>query len=315
MFKKRLILAAVVALAFGVLVGCGKSAQNSSTQNSGDVKLSGTVTIDGSSTVYPISQAVSESFMQANPGVNVTVNESSSGMGLKKLVNGEIDIADASRSIEDKEKQVAAKNQIQPIEIPVGLDGIVVVVNKNNTFVDHLTVDELKKIWEPGSKVKYWSDVRPNWPKKPIKLFGPGTTDGTFEYFTEEIIGEKGKSRTDYTATEDDNVTVKGVASNKYGLGYFGFAYYEQNKDKLRAVKIDSGKGPVEPSDQTIHNGTYAPLSRKLYIYVSNKAMARPEVKAFVKFYLENAKYLVKVAGYVPLSDEEYKMQLEKVGK
>jgi phosphate transport system substrate-binding protein len=309
MFKKGLILSSVVALAFGALVGCGKTAQN------GADKLTGTVKLDGSSTVYPISQAVAEEFMKANPGVKVTVAESGTGGGMKKWVNGEIDIADASRAIKDDEKQAAAKNQIQPIEIPVGMDGIAVVVNKNNTFVDKLTVEELKKIWEPNSKVRYWSDVRPNWPKEPIKLFGPGTASGTFEYFTEKIVGEKGKSRTDYTASEDDNVLVKGVEGDKEALGYFGFAYYLENKDKLRVVPIDAGKGAIEPTEQTIKDGTYAPLSRPLFIYASSKAMARPEVKAFVKFYIENAKDLVKATGYVPLSDDEYKKQLEKIGK
>ncbi len=192
------------------------------------------------------------------------------------------------------------------IELPIAFDGLTVVVNKKNTFVDKLTVAELKKIWQPGSKVKNWSDVRAGWPAKAIKLYGPGTDSGTFDYFTEAINGKSKESRSDYTASEDDNVLVNGVSGDESALGYFGLAYYEENKDKLRAVPIDGGKGPVSPSVETVKNGKYAPLSRPLFIYVSTKSMARPEVDAFVKFYLKNAANLTKEVGYIPLPAEPY---------
>ncbi|MBA4495512.1 PstS family phosphate ABC transporter substrate-binding protein [Paenactinomyces guangxiensis] len=311
MWKKGLILGTVLTLAIGAVVGCSGGKTGASA--SGEKGLSGTVKIDGSSTVFPISQAVAEEFMKENPGVKVTVAESGTGGGFKKWANGETDISDASRPIKDEEKAAAAEKGIQPVEIPVAYDGIAVVVNKENKFVDSLTVDELKKIWEPNSKVKTWKDVRPEWPAEPIKLYGPGTASGTFDYFTDEVVGEEGKSRTDYTASEDDNVLVKGVQGDKNSLGYFGFAYYVENKDKLKIVKIDGGKGPVEPTEQTINDGTYAPLSRSIYIYPSNKSLEKPEVKQFVKFYLETAKDLVSEVGYVPLPDAEYQKGLELV--
>ncbi|MFC7442859.1 PstS family phosphate ABC transporter substrate-binding protein [Laceyella putida] len=312
MLKKGLILGSVFTLAFGALVGCGGQG-NKATGNGGEKELTGTIKIDGSSTVFPISQAVAEEFMKANPGVKVTVGESGTGGGFKKWASGEIDVADASRPIKDEEKEAAKPNGIEPIEIPVASDGIAVVVNKENTFVDKLTVDELKKIWEPNSKVKTWKDVRDSFPAEPIKLYGPGTASGTFDYFTKEIVGEEGKSRTDYTQSEDDNVLVKGVEGDKGGLGYFGYAYYVENKDKLKIVPIDAGKGAVEPSEKTINDGTYAPLSRPIFIYPSNKSMQKPEVKEFVKFYLETAKDLVKEVGYVPLPDAKYQEGLGKV--
>jgi phosphate transport system substrate-binding protein len=312
MLKKGLILSSAFALAFGALVGCGGGKQ-AGTGTEVKKELTGTIKIDGSSTVFPISQAVAEEFMKENPGVKVTVAESGTGGGFKKMAAGEIDIADASRTIKDDEKSAAAAKGIEPVEIPVAYDGIAVVVNKENKFVDSLKVEELKKIWEPNSKVKTWKDVRPEWPAEPIKLYGPGTASGTFDYFTKEIVGEEKKSRTDYTASEDDNVLVKGVEGDKGALGYFGFAYYLENKDQLKIVKIDAGKGAIEPTEKTIKDGTYAPLSRKIYIYPAKKALARPEVKAFVKFYLEMAKDMVKEVGYVPLPDSDYQKGLELV--
>ncbi|MBO2533084.1 phosphate ABC transporter substrate-binding protein, PhoT family (TC 3.A.1.7.1) [Planifilum fulgidum] len=309
MFKRGVALFCSVVLAVGLLAGCGQSGRSE-----GDGEgLSGTVKIDGSSTVFPISQAVAEEFMAENPKVQVTVSESGTGGGFQKWVAGETDINDASRPIKDEEKKKAAENGIEPIEIPVAYDGITVVVNKDNDFVEELTVDELKKIWEPDSKVKRWSDVRPEWPKEPIKLYGPGTASGTFGYFTEAIVGEEGKSRTDYTASEDDNVLVQGVSGDKYALGYFGYAYYAENKDRLKAVKIDGGDGPVEPTEQTINDGTYSPLSRPVFIYVSSKAMERPEVKEFVKFYIEVAKDLAKEVGYIPLPDADYEESMKRL--
>ncbi|SEM97438.1 PstS family phosphate ABC transporter substrate-binding protein [Lihuaxuella thermophila] len=313
MLKKGLLLGGVFALAFGAVVGCSSGQAGNGNQAGGDKQLTGSIRLDGSSTVYPISQAVAEEFMKENPGVKVTVAESGTGGGFKKWANGEIEISNASRPIKDEEKAAAKQKGIEPVEIPVAYDGIAVVVNKENKFVDSLTVEELKKIWEPNSKVKTWKDVRPEWPAEPIKLYGPGTASGTFDYFTEEVVGEGGKSRTDYTASEDDNVLVKGVEGDKNSLGYFGYAYYMENKDKLKIVKIDAGKGAIEPTDQTIKDGTYAPLSRKIFIYPSNKVLVKPEVKEFLKFYLETAKDLVKEVGYVPLPDADYQKSLELV--
>ncbi|WP_124726936.1 PstS family phosphate ABC transporter substrate-binding protein [Staphylospora marina] len=309
MFRKGLVMGVIFALAIGV-AGCGDGRTDS---GNGGEEWIGTVKIDGSSTVYPVSQAVAEEFMKKHPGVKVTVGESGTGGGFKKMAAGEIDIADASRPIKDEERQEAAAKGIEPVEIPVAYDGIAVVVNKENTFIDSLTVEELKRIWEPGSKVKTWKDVRTEWPAEPIKLYGPGTASGTFDYFTGEIVGEEGKCRTDYTASEDDNVIVRGVQGDKGALGYFGYAYYLENKDKLNIVKIDAGKGPVEPTETTINDGTYFPLSRKVFIYPDRKALERPEIREFVRFYLEVAKDMVRETGYVPLPDADYQKSLELV--
>jgi phosphate transport system substrate-binding protein len=314
MLKRGLVLGSIVALAFGAVVGCSAGGTNKATED----KLTGTIKIDGSSTVFPISQAVAEEFMKTHKGVKVTVAESGTGGGFKKWALGETDINDASRPIKDEEKAKAAEKKIEPVEIPVAYDGISIVVNKDNTFVNDITVDELKKIWAPDSKVKTWKDVRPEWPAEPIKLYGPGTASGTYDYFCEAILGKDDKgevmnSRTDYTPSEDDNVLVKGVEGDKNSLGYFGFAYYVENKDKLKIVKVDDGKGAIEPTQQTINDGTYAPLSRTIYIYPSKAALARPEVKEFIKFYIENAKDLAIEVGYVPLKDEMYTKSLELV--
>jgi len=309
MVKRMLGWMALLSLFANLMVGCTNGQTDERSSN-----LSGTVKIDGSSTVFPVSQAVAEEFMKKFPRVQVTVGESGTGGGFKKWVVGEIDIADASRPIKDEEKQEAAKKNIQPVELPIAYDGIAIVVNKNNNFANDITVEELKKIWEPNSKVKLWSDVRPEWPKKPIKLYGPGTSSGTFEYFTEEIVGEPKKSRTDYTASEDDNALVKGIQGDQYSLGYFGYAYYKENKDSLKVLKVNAGKGPVEPNEKTIENGTYEPLSRPIFIYPSSEALTKkPEVKEFVRFYLEVAKTIIPEVGYVPLSDQKYKELLKKV--
>ncbi|HWP31971.1 MAG TPA: PstS family phosphate ABC transporter substrate-binding protein [Fimbriimonadales bacterium] len=276
-------------------------------------QLSGTINIDGSSTVAPVSSAVAEEFANIAPNVKVVVKTSGTGGGFKKFVVGEIDISDASRPIEPEEIEKAKQNGIEFIEIPIGYDGLSVVVNPKNTFVDYLTVEELKRIWEPGSKVKKWSDVRPTFPNKEIKLYGPGRDSGTFDYFCEAILKTKKESRQDYQASEDDNFLVTGVSGDPNALGYFGYAYYEQNKDKLRVVPIDNGKGPVAPSPETVQSGEYQPLSRPLFIYVSKKAAERPEVKAFVEFYLsEEGRELIRAEGYMPLPDEVYAAVLER---
>ena len=266
------------------------------------------IKIDGSSTVYPITEAMAEEFQKAQK-VKVTVGESGTGGGFKKFCRGEIDIADASRPILQKEIDACKEAGIQYIELPIAYDGLTVVVNGKNDWVKSLSVDQLKKIWNSGSSVKNWKDVNPAYPDKKMGLYGPGTASGTFDYFTEAINGKKGAHRTDYTPSEDDNVLVQGVSGNAGGIAYFGYAYYEENKDKLRAIPISPKAGAVAvmPSPESVKDGSYQPLSRPLFIYVNATAAAfKPEVKAFVNFYLENAPTLVKEVKYVPLPTEDY---------
>jgi phosphate transport system substrate-binding protein len=275
--------------------------------------LTGMVRIDGSSTVFPVTEAVAEEFQRANQGVRVTVGISGTGGGFKKFCGGETDISDASRPIKDSEREMCAEAGIEPMEIRVAFDGLAVMVNAENDFASCMTVSELKRIWEPGSTVSRWNQVRPEWPAEEIKLYGPGTDSGTFDYFTEAIVGEEDASRPDFTASEDDNVLVQGVAGDPYALGYFGYAYYAENTDKLKLVGVDGGSGCIEPTPETVEDGTYAPLSRPLFIYVSKSALERPEVKAFVRFYLESARELVPQVGYVPLRDEMYQASLAEI--
>jgi phosphate transport system substrate-binding protein len=266
------------------------------------------IKIDGSSTVYPITEAVAEEF-QKSQKVKVTVGESGTGGGFKKFCRGEIDISDASRPISQKEIDACKEAGIQYIELPIAFDALTVVVNSKNDWVKTLTVDELKKIWQPGSSVKNWKQVNPAFPDKAMGLYGPGTASGTFDYFTEAINGKSKASRTDYTPSEDDNVLVQGVTGNVGGMAYFGLAYYEENKDKLRAVPVaaKAGSPGVLPSAATVMDGTYQPLSRPIFIYVNATAAAfKPEVKAFVNYYLEQAPALVKEVKYVPLTTEDY---------
>lgn len=290
------------------LVGCGGGGSGGGT---GTV----TIAIDGSSTVYPITEAVAEEFQRTHRDVRVTVGISGTGGGFKKFTVGETDINDASRPIKPSEVDIARQSGIDYIELPVGFDGISVVVNPENTFVDALTVQELNRIWGAESTVHRWSDVRAGFPDEPITLYGPGTDSGTFDYFTEVINGRSGACRADFTASEDDNVLVQGVEGDRNALAFFGFAYYVENKERLKLVPIDPGDGPVAPSDATIHDGTYRPLSRPVFIYVSAAAAQRPEVQAFVRFYLENATDLVAEVGYVPLSDRIYELALERFEK
>ena len=262
------------------------------------------IRIDGSSTVFPITEAMAEEFAKVRPDVRVTVGISGTGGGFKRFASGETDISDASRPIKQKEIDGALAGGVAFVEIPVAYDGISVVVNPKNTWVDHLTKDDLKKLWEPSSKVKTWADLRAGWPARTIKLYGPGTDSGTFDYFTEEIVGTARSSRSDYQASEDDNTLVQGVSGDVNALGYFGFAYYEENAERLKLVPIDSGRGPVAPSIATIKDGTYSPLSRPLFLYV--RKTGRPEIKQFVEFYLDNAPELVAEVGYVPLAPALY---------
>jgi len=269
-------------------------------------ELRGTVSLDGSSTVYPISEAIAEEFLSVAPRVRVTVGVSGTGGGFKKFLSREIDINDASRTIKNSEVEEARANGIDYLEIPVAFDGLSVVVNPNNTWVDYLTVDELRMIWQPGSMVDSWDDIRPNWPQLPIRLYGPGTDSGTFDYFTEAVNGESGASRPDYTASEDDNVLVQGISGDENALGFFGYAYYIENQDDLKIVPIDEGNGPVAPTAQSINDGTYSPLSRPIFVYLNTDSLARPEVRSFVDFYIDNAAGIANEVGYIELPEEMY---------
>ena len=298
--------AALAALAISsalVLAACGGGSSSDSSA-SGDSNLSGAVRIDGSSTVYPLSALAAEDFMAANPGVQVTVASSGTGGGFEKFCRGETDANDASRPIKDEEAAACAEAGIEYASLTVATDALTVVVNKENTWVTCLTVEELNKIWAPDSTVANWNEVRADFPDEPLKLFGPGTDSGTFDYFTDEINGEEGASRADYTPSEDDNVIVQGVSGSKGGLGYFGFTYYEENADKLTAVQIDGGAGCVAPSVEAARDGSYTPLSRPLFLYPSKAALAQPQVKAFFDYYVANNASIAEGALYIPLSDE-----------
>ena len=277
--------------------------------------LSGTIEIDGSSTVFPITEAVAEEFNKVAPKVRVNVGVSGSGGGFKRFTVGETDISDASRPIKENEAAVAEENGIEYLEFLVGVDGLSVLVSPENDFVECLTVDQLHEIWKPESAVQKWSDLNPVWPDKKMNLYGPGTDSGTFDYFTEEVNGEAGLSRADYTASEDDNVLVQGIRGDRNALGYFGYSYYVENKDKLKLVAVDSGKGCTLPSLEAIADGTYSPLSRPLFIYVSKNSLERPEVREFVEFYMEHGAELTAEVGYVPLSAQEYQDNLKLVSQ
>jgi phosphate transport system substrate-binding protein len=274
----------------------------------GQVQLSGTVKLDGSSTVFPISEAMAEEFQAVHRNVKVTVGLSGTGGGFEKFCRGEVDIANASRPIKKSETELCTANHIEFVELPVAFDGLSVVINPKNDWVDHLTVEELKRIWEPGSTVKRWSDVRTGWPQEEIVLAGAGTDSGTFDYFTAAVVGEERASRPDYIASEDDNVLVQAVSDSIHALGYFGYAYYAENAGRLKVVPIDQGDGkPVAPSIETINNGTYRPLSRPLFIYVSRSASERAEVQEFVRYHLsEEGIPLVSQVGYVELPEKIY---------
>jgi phosphate transport system substrate-binding protein len=312
-------LASVVALtAFTLtLAACGQSTTTTAESPSTDAMaespaasdLSGAVAIDGSSTVYPITEAMAEEFRASNPDVNITVGTSGTGGGFEKFCAGETAISNASRPIKEEEAKACADAGIEFVEVPVATDALTVVVSPENDWATCLTTDELKTIWQPSAQatVTNWNQVRSDFPDAPLVLYGPGTDSGTFDYFTDVINGEEGASRGDYTASEDDNVLVQGVAGDQNAMGYFGYAYFKENQDQLKAIEIDSGSGCVAPNEEDVLNGTYAPLSRPLLIYVSRQELARPEVKAFIDFYVDSAnKSLVEEVGYVPLADEDY---------
>ena len=304
---QRLASVGVCLAAFSLsMSGCSVSTSTDEA-STGSAGGKSTIDIDGSSTVYPISQAVAEEFMAKNDDVNVVVGTSGSGGGFDKLSRGEIDISDASRPIKDSEVEECKANGIDPLELTVAIDGLSVVVNPENDWCENITVAQLKQIWEPNSQVKKWSDVDSAWPDEEIRLFGPDTDSGTFDYFTDVICGEEGASRTDYTPSTDDNMLVKGVHGEKYSMGYFGYAYYVENQDKLKALGVAAGddlSAAVKPTPETIEKGEYAPLSRPLFIYVNKSALERADVKDFVQFYLEEGQRFVEKVGYVKLSQD-----------
>lgn len=288
---------------------------------SSSLHAAGLIRVDGSSTVFPITEAVAEEFGKTGGG-KVIVGISGTGGGFKRFCRGEIDISDASRPIKASEIEACKASGIDYIELPVAYDGLAVMVNPQNDWVDYLTVKELKRLWETEAQgtVTRWNQIRSSFPDKEVRLFGPGTDSGTFDYFTEAINGKSGNSRGDYTASEDDNVLVEGIGSDSSAIGYFGLAYYEQNKDKLKLVPIDdekpaNGNGAISPSLETVMDSTYQPLARPIFIYVSTKAYARPEIKEFVNFYLDNAAPLVEEVGYIPLTEDDYAAGMERFQK
>ena len=297
-----------------LLAGCGGDRAGSSGEGTADSSLSGRIQLDGSSTVAPYATAAAEGFQGENSGVQITVGVSGTGGGFERFCRGETDISDASRKIEDDEVQACKAKGIDDVEVQVANDALTVVVNPENDWVDCLTVAQLETIWDRGSKVESWKDVDPSYPDVELKLYGPGTDSGTFDYFTKEINGEEGRSRSDYSASEDDNVIVQGVAGDKGALGYFGLSYYEQNTDKLKAIAIDGGSGCVEPSVTNAQSGKYAPLSRPLFMYVNAKALERPEVKAFLQYVLDHEREIAQQAQFVPLTDEQLQQAKDALG-
>jgi phosphate transport system substrate-binding protein len=277
------------------------------------------VKIDGSSTVFPITEAVAEEFQRENKETKVTVGISGTGGGFKKFVRGEIDIADASRPISEKEMADAKAAGIEYVELPIAFDALTVMVNPKNDWIKEFKVDELKKIWSPDAqqKITKWNQVNPSWPDAPLTLYGAGSDSGTFDYFTEAINGKAKSSRGDYTASEDDNVLVQGIGNDRNALGYFGFAYFAENQDKLKAVPVVNKQGKaVAPSPETVKDGSYNPLSRPIFIYVNKKSLNdKPEVKKFVEFYLKHAPELVAEVKYVPLPDNAYQMATQRLSE
>ncbi len=320
--RKGALVLSTVVLAMAV-AACGQKTETtpnvgSSTSPTGSPaqKLAGVIRIDGSSTVFPIEQAAAEEFMNKNKDVKITVAESGTSAGFKKIGNLEIDIAGASRPVKKEEVDAVKAKGDDLVEIKVALDGLTVVVHKDNDWASEMTVAELKKIWDQNSTVKKWSDVRAGWPDQPIKLYGPGTQSGTFDYFTEVINGKAKQSRADYTASEDDNVLVKGVSADKYSMGYFGYGYFKENESKLKAVKIkvDDASPAIGPNNQTVENGTYKPLSRPIYIYVLKSKLSQPHVQEFLK-YMNSAEgiKLVEQVKFIKLPEAEYKKNLDLI--
>lgn len=307
---RTLTLAAGCIVTMGLLNGCGGG-----TGDGGD-GLSGEVSIAGSSTVYPISTAIAEEFNRKHPDVRVPVSSTGTGGGFKNFfIPGKTAINDASRPIKESELEQCRANGIEPIELTVGIDALSVVVSSEADFIDDITMAELAHIWGPGDAPRRWNEVRAEWPDAEFELYGPASTSGTFDYFTETVLGEEDAHRSDFQASEHDNVLVQGVAGNDHAMGYFGFAYYVQNKDKLKAVAIDAGEGPVKPSLENAQDNSY-PLSRPLYIYVNNNALKKPAVREFVEFYIRQAATeLISQVGYVPITEAQMQENLAKIRK
>lgn len=308
-------LALVMVVVAGTLTGCGPTGgtatngTNTTTTGGGNSAVTAgdsntTIKIDGSSTVYPVSARMMELYSGKNYGTKIEVKFSGTGGGMKKFYGGEIDICDASRKIKASEVEMCSDAGMEFIELAVAYDGLAVVVSRENTWCDGMTVEQLKKLWTPDNPAKKWSDIDPSWPQEDVVLYGPGTDSGTFDYFTEEIVGKAKMIRSDFSPSEDDNVIVTGVSTNKYALGYFGFAYFEENEDKLKLLGVDSGSGFIKPTMETVSQNTYTPLSRPLFIYVSEAALKNTGTADFVKFYLDNAGEAAKTVGYVPVNDE-----------
>ncbi len=296
-------LALFAAALVAVFAACNS---DPSSQPGPSGELSGTIQIDGSSTVFPVTQAVAEEFRKGQPNVQVNVAVSGTGGGFKRFTVGETDISNASRPIKESEAEAAASNGIEFIEMRVGADGLSIMVHPDNNFVECLTVAELNEIWKPGSSINNWQDVRAGFPDQRLRLYGPDTDSGTFDYFTEEVNGEAQVSRADYTASADDNVLVRGIAGDRGSLGYFGYAYYQENKDSLKVISVDNGDGCVVPEPSAIEDGSYSPLSRPLFIYVNVESLEKPEVKAFVEYYMDNGYQLTGEEGYVPVDPSVY---------
>lgn len=281
----------------------------------GEGGMAGVIQVDGSSTVYPIAEAMAEEFRAQLPSVRITVGISGTGGGFQKFCRGEIDMANASRPIRATEREACQAAGVEFIELPIAYDGLAIVVHPDNTWASEITVAELRRLWEPAAqnRIMRWSQIREGWPDEEIHLFGAGVDSGTFDYFTEAIVGEGGASRGDYTSSEDDNVVVQGVSGDLHALGYFGYAYYEENRDRLKLVAVDdeddsNGGGAIAPSPETVGNNTYRPLSRPVFIYAKVASLERPEVEQFVSFFLNDGVPLVREVGYIPLADAEYEM-------
>lgn len=305
MLMHRRIFVVAAAVILGVLSASAAFAQGG--------PLRGRLTVDGSSTVYPLTDAVAEEFFKIAPRVQVPVGVSGTGGGFKRFVRGETDISNASRPIAQAELESAKAAGIDFIELPIAYDGLTIVVNPENTWASSMTVEEIRKIYNAETAAKTWADVREGWPNEPIHVFSPGTDSGTFDYFREIVAGKQGAIRADMSVSEDDNVLVRGVAGDKYAIGFFGIAYYLENASILKAVQIDNGNGPVAPNAQTIETGAYAPFSRPLFIYINARSLERNEVRRFAEFYLEKAPELAPDVGYVRLPDEAYRRAKAKL--
>jgi phosphate transport system substrate-binding protein len=296
-----------------LLASCAGSAE-------GRTAVSGAIRMDGSSTVYPISQAVAEEFSRVYSGAEISLGLSGTGGGFELFCNGETTINNASRAIKDEEARRCQENGVGYTELAVAADGLSIIVNPDNDWVDCLTVAQLQQIWRPDDPAERWSDIDPLWPDKEINLYGPGTDSGTFDYFTAAINGEEGASRSDYNASEDDNVLVQGVMGDRYGLAYLGYAYYSENSEQLKALGVDNGAGCVTPTAETVRAGAYAPLSRPLFVYIANDALTAPgeedrpnAVATFARFYLTDGVEVIPFVGYIPFDDAVYQTQREKL--